>query len=219
MGAIALGFAALSGAPASAQTGAAPDGAADEIELVAFGDSLIAGYGLPQSDGFVPQLQAWLAENGADDVIVINAGVSGDTTTAGLARLDWSIGPDADAVLLELGGNDGLRGVDPAIAKSNLDEMLTRLGERDLPVLLVGMTAPRNWGRDYLEAFEAMYPALAQKHGVPLYDFFFEGVADDADYFQDDRIHPNAAGVRVIVEAIGPSILELVEAARARQAR
>lgn len=190
---------------------------ADQIVLVAFGDSLIAGFGLPQSDGFTPQLQSWLNENGADDVIVINAGVSGDTTSGGLSRLDWSVGPEADAVLLELGGNDALRGVDPAIAKDNLGQMLSRLEERGLPVLLVGMRAPNNWGRDYAEAFAAMYPELAEEHGVPLYDFFFAGVFEDADYFQADRIHPNADGVRLIVEAIGPSILELVETARARQ--
>lgn len=215
----ALSAALLVGADAAAQSPSEDAAAEDAIVLIAFGDSLVAGYGLPQSDGFVPQLQAWLAENGADDVIVINAGVSGDTTSAGLARLDWSIGPDADAVLLELGGNDALRGVDPAIARSNLDQMLARLGDRDLPVLLAGMTAPNNWGPEYVEAFEAMYPELAEKHSVPLYEFFFDGVFEDADYFQDDRIHPNAEGVSVIVESIGPYILALVEDARARRAQ
>ena len=209
---------AIASAPFSAT---AEDGRPDDaFVLVAFGDSLTAGYGLPVEEGFAPQLEAWLRANGAPDAIVINAGVSGDTTSDGLARLDWSIGSEADAVLLELGANDALRGVDPAIAKSNLDKMLARLGERGLPVLLAGMMAPRNWGDEYIDAFEPMYAELAQKHGVLLYPFFLDGLTtrdEDAlaeDYFQDDRLHPNAKGVKKLVETIGPSVLELIKSAR-----
>lgn len=191
---------------------------ADErITLVAFGDSLVAGFGLPVEEGFAPQLEAWLVENGAGDVEVVNAGVSGDTTSAGLARLDWSIGPEADAVLLELGANDMLRGVDPAIARANLAEMIERLQARGLPVLLAGMASLRNWGADYAAAFDVMYPELAAEYDVPLYPFFLEGVAGDPALNQDDGIHPSAAGVAVLVERIGPSILELIEAARQAQ--
>lgn len=184
------------------------------ITLVAFGDSLTAGYGLPVDEGFTPVLQRWLVENGAGPVEVVNAGVSGDTTSGGLARLDWSIGPEADAVLLELGANDALRGVAPDIARANLDAMLTRLGERGLPVLLAGMYAPRNWGDDYVAAFEGMYPDLSEKHGAPLYPFFLEGVAGDPSLNQDDGIHPNADGVEKLVAAIGPAVKALVEQAR-----
>lgn len=204
--------AALAGAALALCGGSAL--ASEQITLVAFGDSLVAGYGLPVEDGFTAQLQAWLQDQGIADVTVVNAGVSGDTSSAGLARLDWSIGPEADAVLLELGANDGLRGVDPAITRANLDAMLTRLHERGLPVLFAGMVAPQNWGADYAEAFAAIFPDLAQKHGVPLYPFFLEGLTEDPSYAQDDGLHPSKKGVAKLVETIGPSILDLIARAR-----
>ncbi|MEL6317542.1 MAG: arylesterase [Pseudomonadota bacterium] len=198
---------------AAAPSAASAEGT-DRFTLVAFGDSLVAGLGLPAEEAFPAQLQAWLAARGAGDVTVVNAGVSGDTTSAGRARLDWSIGPEADAVLLELGANDALRGVPVAQARENLDAMLARLKERGLPVLLAGMIAPGNWGAEYAAAFDAMYPELAAKHDVPLYPFFLEGLIDRPDAFQSDGLHPNAAGVAIIVEAIGPDVLRLVDAAR-----
>ena len=189
----------------------------EQITLVAYGDSLVAGYGLPVEDGFVPQLEAWLHQNGAEDVIVLNAGVSGETTSAGLARLDWAIGPEADAVLLELGANDALRGVDPSIPRENLDKMLNSLTGRGLPVLLAGMIAPRNWGTEYKTDFDAIYPDLAAKYDVPLYPFFLEGLVGETSLFQSDGIHPNKQGVAKLVETIGPDILELVSQARNAQ--
>ncbi|MBX2856241.1 MAG: arylesterase [Rhodobacteraceae bacterium] len=191
--------------------------AAEQITLVAYGDSLVAGYGLPQDEGFVPQLEAWLHQNGAADVKVLNAGVSGETTSAGVARLDWAIGPEADAVLLELGANDALRGVDPSIPRENLDQMLQALTGRDLPVLLAGMYAPRNWGAEYQTAFDAIYPDLAAKYEVPLYPFFLDGLIGETGLFQSDGIHPNKQGVAKLVETIGPSVLELVNQAREAQ--
>lgn len=183
---------------------------------MALGDSLTHGYGLVEAEGFVPQLQRWLDANGGDDVTVINAGVSGDTTSGGLARLDWSLGEDADALIVELGGNDLLRGMDPSASRANLDAILTRAGERGLPVLLSGMRAPGNYGPDFKRDFDAMYPELAEKHGALLDPFFLEGVAEDRSLWQSDGIHPNAGGVAVIVERIGPLVLELADRARAR---
>jgi acyl-CoA thioesterase-1 len=179
--------------------------------IVALGDSLTHGYGLPPADGFAPQLQAWLRENGAPDAIVINAGVSGDTTAGGLARLEWSLADGADALIVELGGNDLLRGIDPASSRANLDAILTQAGERGLPILLSGMRAPGNYGPDFKQAFDAMYPELADKHGALLDPFFLEGVAEDRSLWQDDGLHPNAEGVKVIVERIGPLALELID--------
>lgn len=207
-----------------AVAGAAPASAeGDTIVVAAFGDSLVAGFGLPVEDGFAPQLERWLHAQGATHVRVSNAGVSGDTTSGGLARLDWSIGSDVDAVILELGANDALRGVDPAIAEANLDAILSRLSERGLPVLLAGMRAPANWGADYADAFAAMYPALAERHGAALYPFFFAGLLDvDEDpaaagaFVQPDGLHPNAAGVARIVDDIGPFVLALVAEVEAR---
>ncbi len=215
-GAASLGFGAGEGRAEEARAEAAAP--PPHVTLIAFGDSLIHGYGLPIEEGFVPQLQAWLDANGAGPVTVVNAGVSGDTTSGGLSRLDWSIGADADAVLLELGANDALRGVDPAITRKNLDAMLTRLGQRGLPVLLAGMRAPRNWGQEYVDAFEPIYADLAEKHDAPLYPFFLEGVVGERGLFQDDGLHPNKAGVAKIVAAIGPSVAALIETARAAKA-
>ena len=190
---------------------AGPAAAAETLRLVALGDSLTHGYGLAQDEGFVPQLQRWLKGRGAD-VEVVNMGVSGDTTAGGRARLDWALAEGADAVILELGGNDLLRGVDPATSRANLDAMLAELARREIPVLLAGLEAPLNYGPEYKEAFEAMYADLAEEHGAVLYPSFLEGIGPEL--MQPDGIHPNAAGVAEIVEAIGPSVLELLERAR-----
>lgn len=194
----------------------AAGGAAAEMRIVALGDSLTHGYGLPAEDGFVPRLQAWLRAHGAPGVVVANAGVSGDTTAGGLARLDWALGPEgeADALIVELGGNDLLRGIDPAASRANLDAILTQAGARGLPVLLTGLRAPLNYGPDYKAAFDAIYPELAAAHDA-LYDpFFLEGLVGSPALFQPDGIHPNAAGVEKLVARFGPLALELIERAR-----
>ena len=184
---------------------------AQPITIVALGDSLTAGLGLPQDQGLVPQLQAWLVAQG-QDVVLQNAGVSGDTTAGGLSRLDWALGPDADALIVTLGGNDMLRGLDPAEAKANLDAILAGAQARNLPVLLVGLKAPSNYGPEYKAAFDAMYPALAAKYGAGLVDCFFAPIFTDASQnlnpalMQADGIHPNAKGVARIVEGITPLV-------------
>lgn len=194
---------------------AAMPAAAEPLRIVALGDSLTAGYGLDAAESFTVRLEAALQARG-HDVVIVNAGVSGDTASDGLARVDWSVGDDADAVIVELGANDALRGVDPAITRAALDGILARLGERGVPVLLAGMLAPPNLGRDYGEKFNPIYPALAAEHGVLLYPFFLDGVAADARLNQSDGIHPNADGVAVIVERMVPSLEALiVEAAAA----
>ncbi|MBK8907478.1 MAG: arylesterase [Rhodospirillales bacterium] len=187
--------------------------AAAPLRLLVLGDSLAAGYGLPQTDGFVAQLQRALAAEGLD-VEVVNGGVSGDTTAGGLARLSWLLGARAedqpDAAIVELGANDALRGLDPEAAFANLDAILSQLKERGIPVLLAGMRAPPNMGRDYEGEFNAIYPRLAASHDVPLYTFFLEGVAAEHALNQADRIHPNADGVAVIVERILPAVKDLL---------
>lgn len=187
------------------------------VRILAFGDSLIHGYGLPAGDTFPEQLEAALRARGFD-VRVSNGGNSGDTTAAGRARLEWALAARPDIVLVELGANDVLRGLDPAAAYDNLDAILTRLRAEGLPVLLAGMLAPRNLGADYAAEFDAIYPRLAEKHGVALYPFFLDGVALDPALNQPDGLHPNATGVRVIVERIAPSLVELIEALPARRA-
>ncbi len=179
------------------------------IRIVAFGDSLSAGYLLGAGEGFADQLQAALKAKG-HDVTVVNASVSGDTTSAGLARLDWSIDPTADAVIVELGANDMLRGLDPSIPEKTLDEILTRLNARKLPILLAGMQAAPNLGTDYAKRFNAIYPELAAKHEAVLYPFFLDGVAAQPGLRLSDGMHPNAAGVAVIVERILPSVEQLI---------
>lgn len=190
--------------------------AAEPLTLVAFGDSLTQGYGLPPDQGLVPQLQAWLQARGAD-VTVINAGVSGDTTAGGASRIDWTLTPEVDAMILTLGGNDMLRGIDPAEARRNLDMILTATEARDLPVLLVPMQAPGNYGPDYKRDFDAMYPDLAARHGALLADSFFAPLldtgADPAAVMQPDGIHPNADGVAMIVAGLGPQVLTLLKSA------
>jgi acyl-CoA thioesterase I len=183
--------------------------AADPIRIVALGDSLTAGYGLDAASSFAAELEKALKAHG-HDVVVVNAGVSGDTASDGLARVDWSVGDDADAVIVELGANDALRGVDPEITRDALDKLVARLTQHRLPVLLAGMLAPPNLGTEYGQAFDAIYPDLAGKYGALLYPFFLDGVAARPDLNQADGIHPNAAGVAVIVERILPSVEALI---------
>ena len=187
--------------------------AADPVRILVLGDSLAAGYGLPAADGFVAQLERALEQAG-HDAQVIDAGVSGDTTAGGLARLDWALAGGADAAIVELGSNDALRGIDPGVARANLDAILASLAERGIPVLLAGMLAPRNLGEDYVRAFDAIYPELARKHDALLHPFFLEGVAGDPSLNQGDGIHPNAQGVAAIVEAILPKVEALIGRAR-----
>lgn len=182
---------------------------AETVRLVAFGDSLVAGYGLSDTEAFPNQLEAALRARG-HDVEVINAGVSGDTTAGGLARLDWVIDDSADAVIVELGANDALRGLPVARARDNLDQILTKLTQRDLPILLTGMRAPSNWGADYRTKFDAMYAALADRHDVLLDPFFLEGVVQNPALNQRDGIHPNAAGVEKIVARMLPKVEALL---------
>lgn len=193
---------------------------AAKLVLVALGDSLTAGYGLPAEQGFVPQLQAWLASKG-QDVTVSNAGVSGDTTAGGLSRLDWSLTPDTSALLVNLGGNDLLRGLDPANTTANLDKILAGAQARHLPVLLIGLKALNNYGPDFKTQFDAIYPALAKKYNVPLYLDYFTVLKSDpnqtlslAQYMQADGLHPNAAGVAKIIDDLGPHVLDLLKQAQ-----
>jgi acyl-CoA thioesterase I len=188
--------------------GAAP--AADRpLKIVALGDSLTAGYGLPASAAFPAKLERALRAKGLK-VTVANAGVSGDTASDGLARLDWSVPEGTDAVILELGANDALRGIDPAVTRRALQSILRRLKQRSIPVLLCGMLAPRNLGANYAGAFDAIYPELAASEGVPLYPFFLDGVATDPKLNLADGMHPSAAGVDVVVAKILPKVEELI---------
>ena len=195
----------------------APEAKADPIRIVAFGDSLTAGLGLPAQDAFPSKLAVALKARGYD-VAIVNAGVSGDTTSAALARLDWSVAANTQAVIIEFGANDAFRGVLPAIVSQNLDEIIRRLKARNIEVLLAGMYAPRNLGGDYVAAFDAIYPALAKKHGLVLEPFFLKGVAGNATLNQADGIHPTAAGVDVVVKTILPSAEALIQRVRARKA-
>lgn len=176
---------------------------AQTLQGVGFGDSLMAGYQLDNGQGFPEQLQAALDEKGYD-IAIANAGVSGDTTSGGLARLDWSVPDTTDFVILELGGNDALRGIKPEITRQNLDQMIEGLKARNIDVLLVGMLAPPNMGDAYGAAFNAIYADLAAKHDVPLYPFFLEGAITNPALMQDDSIHPNQQGIRVMVENFLP---------------
>jgi len=184
--------------------------AADPLRILAFGDSLTAGFGLADADGFVPQLQSALADKGIA-ARVTNAGVSGDTTAGGLARLDWSLADDPQLVIVELGANDGLRGLDPKTTAANLDGILAKLESQKRAILLAGMKAPRNLGTEYTTAFDAIYPDLAARHNVMLYPFFLDGVATDPQLNQEDGIHPNAAGVKVVVGHMLPYVLKAID--------
>lgn len=195
--------------------------AAERITIAALGDSLTQGYGLPPEEGFVPQLQGWLAGQGVE-AEVINAGVSGDTTAGGLSRIGWTLTDDVDALIVTLGGNDLLRGIVPETSRANLEGILKEAAARKLPVLLSGMAAPGNYGPDYKAAFDAMYPELAAEYGAILYPSFFAGLRIEADLeaarklMQPDGIHPNADGVARIVSDIGPYVIELAEKAKTR---
>lgn len=181
------------------------------VTLLAYGDSLTAGYGLAPEQAFPVRLEAWLKARGAS-VRVINGGVSGDTTAGGLARLDWSLSEKPDAALIALGANDMLRGLDPKQAETNLDSIVTRMKDRGIRVMLVGMRAAPNLGPTYVQAFEGLYPRIARKHNLPLYPFMLDGVAANAGLNLADGIHPNARGVDVMVERIGPQVLRWLRA-------
>ncbi|BCH06706.1 arylesterase [Mesorhizobium sp. 131-3-5] len=196
-------FLALCGAISSAR--------AEPFKIVGFGDSLMAGYGLGPGEGFTDKLQAALRAKGRD-VAVANAGVSGDTTSGGLARLDWSVPDGTQLVILELGANDMLRGVLPDIPKKNLDEMLAKLKQRKIAVLLAGMRAAPNLGADYQTAFDAIFPELAKKYDVPLYPFFLDGVAGQPGMQLEDGLHPSAKGVDLMVERILPTVEKAIAA-------
>jgi acyl-CoA thioesterase-1 len=190
----------------------------EQVTIAVLGDSLTQGYGLVDGQGFVPQLQAWLDAKGADAKL-INAGVSGDTTAGGLARVAWTLTPDVDAMIVALGGNDLLRGIAPEVARANVEGILTAARDANVEVLLVGMQAPGNYGPDYKQAFDALYPDLARAYGTLFLESFFAGLptrdpAQLGAYLQADGIHPNATGVALIVDGFGPKVLELIESAQ-----
>lgn len=180
-------------------------GSAEPYRIVGFGDSLMAGYGLAPGESYPEKLEAELKAKGYD-VSVANAGVSGDTTGGGLSRLDWSVPEDADLVILELGANDMLRGVSPAVTRKNLDAMIARLKQRGFDVLLAGMLASPNLGPDYVETYNAIFPDLARKHGIPLYPFFLDGVTANRTMLLEDGMHPNASGIDRMVERTLPAV-------------
>ena len=197
--------------------------AQQQITLAALGDSLTQGYGLPEEEGFVPQLRGWLAENGAPGVEVINAGVSGDTSAGGLARIGWTLGDDVDGLIVALGANDVLRGIQPEVTEANLDGILAAADDAGVPVLLSGMRAPGNYGPEYKADFDAIYPELAEKHDAILHPFFLRGLGSGEamtgarSLMQPDGLHPNPEGVARIVADIGPYVLDLVERARSAE--
>jgi len=184
--------------------------AEEAIRVLALGDSLTTGYGLPKPDGFPAKLERSLQAQGIN-VTVINAGVSGDTTAGGRARLDWALESNPHVAIIELGANDAMRGIDPGATWHNLDAILTTLKARGVAVLLTGMVAPPNYGDRFAEIFDSIYPRLAEHHGVLLYPFFLDGVAADPSLNQADGIHPTAAGVDRIVERILPYVLKVME--------
>lgn len=186
------------------------------IRIVAFGDSLTAGYQLKQDQAFPAQLAAALKTKG-HAVDVTNAGVSGDTTAAGLARFDWAVPDETEAVILALGANDALRGIDPDVARDNLDQILVKLRDRNIDVLIAGMPPPKNWGKDYEDRFGTMYADLAEKHGALLYPFFLDGVALNPALNLPDGLHPTGEGVGVIVEKILPEVEALIRRVEARR--
>jgi acyl-CoA thioesterase I len=177
--------------------------------VLAFGDSITAGLGLPASEAFPARLAARLKDQGIA-VTMVNAGVSGDTTTDGLARLDWALADKPDFVILALGANDALRGIDPKIVRANLDTMIGKIQASGAKLLLLGMLAPANWGADYDHAFDSIYPELAKAHDVPLYPFLLDGVAMNPELNQPDGLHPNQRGVAIMVEHIAPLVVKLM---------
>ena len=207
--AAALVFAALAFAPAIGAR-------AESLQIVGFGDSLMAGYGLNPGEAFPEKLQAALRATG-HDVVIANAGVSGDTSSGALSRLDWSVPDGTQLVILEIGANDMLRGIDPELVEQNLDKMLARLKARNIPVLLAGMLAAPNLGHAYGEAFGSIYPKLAEKYGATLYPFFLDGVAADKALLLEDGMHPSAGGVDRIVERILPTVQDMIAKLPPRQ--
>ena len=190
--------------------------AGTSLRIVAYGDSLTAGLGLDAGHAFPAQLEAALRQQGYD-IEIINAGVSGDTASAGLARFDWTMSEPADGVILELGANDALRGVDPQVTRAALDGLLAKLKDRDIPVLLTGMRAPPNMGEEFEQAFDPIYADLAEKYGAILYPFFLDGVAVERALNQSDGIHPNQEGVAEIVRRMLPQVevlLNIIEKRR-----
>ncbi|PLY03269.1 MAG: arylesterase [Desulfuromonas sp.] len=190
-------------------TGAAAD--RNLFKIVALGDSLTAGYGLANAEALPAQLEAALQKRG-HNVRVINAGVSGDTSAGGLRRLDWTLADNPDLVLLALGSNDALRGLDPEKTRANLDAIIEKIRQKGSQVLLAGMKAPRNLGPTYYTRFDNLYPELAEKHAIPFYPFFLEGVATRAEFNQADGIHPNARGVEIMVKNLLPVLQALLPA-------
>lgn len=185
-----------------------------QMVIVALGDSLTAGFGLPQSESFPAKLEVALKAQGRD-VSVVNAGASGDTVSAALARLDWALPQNASAVIVELGGNDALQGLPPTEIGTSLAKIVERLKSKRLPVLIAGMESPRNMGKDYVDRFRAIYADVAERYGAVLYPFFLDGVALDDGLMQEDGIHPNAKGVDHIVQSILPKVDELLAQAEA----
>ncbi len=190
---------------------------AEPVVIAALGDSLTQGYGLAPEDGFVPQLERWLLDQGAE-VRVRNAGVSGDTTQGGLSRVAWTLTPDVDAMVVALGGNDLLRGIDPALSRANLAGILQAAGDAGVEAMLVGLTAPGNYGPEFKRDFDAMYPELAAEYGALHVESFMGPLSERAEeegafqrYMQADGIHPSAEGVALIVEGLGPFVLELID--------
>jgi acyl-CoA thioesterase-1 len=186
------------------------------VTIAALGDSLTAGFGLAPEDGFTAQLQAWLRAKG-QDVTIVNAGVSGDTSAGGLSRLDWTLTPDVKALIVNLGANDMLRGQEPAGTRANLDEILKRASARHIPVLLVGIKSTLNYGPEYKAQFDAIYPDLSKRYHTLFFpDYFGPFFADGTDpanllkYLQDDHLHPNTLGVATIVAALGPQVIDLL---------
>ncbi len=212
--AISLVFLFLAAVLLMARTG----DAADSVRLLALGDSLTAGFGLPKEDAFTTKLARALLAKGFQ-VEVIDAGVSGDTTAGGLARLDWALADKPDAAIVALGGNDGLRGLEPAETRSNLDAILKKLSDRKIPAMVAGMLAPPNLGREFGAEFNAVFPEVAAKNSALLYPFFLDGVAAERELNQPDGIHPNAAGVDVIVGRMLPSVIKLINSASGAQAK
>lgn len=191
---------------------------AGPVTVLALGDSLTQGYGLVQDQGFVPQMQKWLDDQGIEARLV-NGGVSGDTTAGGAARVEWSLTPEVEAMIVTLGGNDLLRGLDPGVSRGNIEKILKVAEAKNIAVLLVGMKAPGNYGAGYKADFDAIYPELSEAYGTLYAGNFFAGLgegspADLQAYFQPDGIHPNADGVGRIVEALGPRVIELINATK-----
>lgn len=193
---------------------------AETVNIAAYGDSLVHGFGLNPEDGFVPQLNLWLKDNGVDAKI-LNAGVSGDTTAGGLARIDWTLADDLDAFIVVLGGNDLLRGLSPQQSESNLDGILGRITEAGFPVLLIGQEAPENFGAEYKSSFDSIYPRLAEKYDTLFIEKFFAPLETEVSreearkrYIQEDGLHPNKIGVSIIVSAIGPYVFDLIQLVR-----